>query len=148
MLPLNDHAKAPTGRFLLHVFRRGELIETYEDDNLIVDGSKLIHAKLLGGTVANNSVTQFAVGTNGTAPAGGNTTITDPYAKAVDSVTYPATNQVTFNFSLGTTEANGMAIFEFGLITAGGALYARKVRTAALAKDSDLSLTVAWTISF
>lgn len=147
-LPLTDHMSAPTGEFLLQVFRRSVLIETYEDKNLIVDNSKFIHAKLLGGTVANNSVTTVSFGTNGTAPAAGNTSITGAFSKAVDSVSYPAANKVTFNITLASGEANGMAIIEFGLFTAGALLYARKVRTAALNKESDLSLAIAWTINF
>lgn len=145
---LDDYSKAPSGLFVLNVFRRGELIERMEEKNLIVDGSKQVHAKLLGGDVTNRSVTQFSVGTSGTAPAAGNTTITSPYTKALDLVTYPATNQVQFSFSLGTGEANGKAILEFGLLTAGGVLYARKVRTLALNKESDISFAGTWTISF
>lgn len=147
-LSISDQARPPTGEFLLHVFRAGVLIETLQEKNLIVDNSKLIHAKLLGGDVANMSITQAAFGTNGTAPSGGNTAITGAFNKTIDSHTYPATNQVTFNFSLGASEGNGMAIAEFGLITAGGMLYARKVRTSPLAKESDISLAVAWTINF
>lgn len=142
------YSKAPSGLFLLEVFRRGELIERVEDHNLIVDNSKQTHARLLGGDVANRSVTQFAVGTSGTAPAGGNTAITNAYTKAVDGVTYPATNKVRFAFSLDTTEANGKAILEFGLLTAASVLYARKVRASALAKESDIAFVGAWTITF
>lgn len=145
---MNDALPGPTGHFLMQVFRAGELIETFSEKNLIVDGSKTIHAKLLGGTVANNSITQVAFGTNGTTPAGGNTAITSPFTKAIDSVTYPAANQVAFNFSLASSEANGKALLEFGLLTAAGALYARKIRATALNKDTDISLTVTWTITF
>lgn len=147
-MQLNDKADAPSGHFVLDIFRGGKLIEHFEEKNLIVDGSKQIHARLLGGDVTNRSVTQFAVGTNGTAPAGGNTTITGAFAKAVDNVTYPLVNQVQFAFSLAAGEANGMAILEFGLLTAAGALYARKVRAAALNKDADISLSGTWTITF
>lgn len=145
---LDDFSQAPSGLFTLRVYRRGSLVELFEEANLIVDNSKQIHAKLLGGSVANQSVTQISFGTSGTAPAGGNTTITDPYTKALDTVTYPATNQVSFNFSLSTSEANGKAIMEFGLLTAGSSLYARKVRSAALNKDTDISVAGSWVITF
>lgn len=144
-----DHySQAPSGLFLLHVYRRGELIERFEERNLIVDNAKQVHARLLGGDVANRSVTQFGVGTSGTAPAAGNTALTNSYVKALDAVTYPAANQVAFAFSLGSGEANGKAILEFGLLTAGSVLYARKTRTAALNKESDISFSGTWTISF
>lgn len=140
--------RKPRGDFVLNVYRRGVLVETIRERNLIVDNSKLIHSRLLGGDVANRSVTQFGVGVSGAAPAGGNTALTTAYVKAVDNVTYPASNQVQFAFSLGSAEANGKAILEFGLLTAGGMLYARKVRAAALNKDADLSFTGTWTITF
>ena len=148
MKMIDIHGAVPQGRFILNVFRRGELIEVFDEKNLIVTNSKQIHAKLLGGSVANQSVTQIGFGTNGTAPAAGNTGLTGTYLKAVDAVSYPATNQVQFNFSLSSSENNGMSILEFGLFTAGGALYARKVRSAPLNKDSDLSLSGSWIISF
>lgn len=154
-MKLHDHLPAgPTGYLVLDAYRGGELVERielvehFEGENLIVDGSKQTHARLLGGDVTNRSVTQIGFGTNGTAPVGGNTALTSAYMKAIDAVSYPATNQVQFAFSLGSGEANGKAIMEFGLFTAAGVLYARKVRTAALNKDSDLSFTGTWTITF
>lgn len=147
-MQLSDYSKAPSGLFVLDIFRNGKLIEHFEEKNLIVDNSKQMHAKMLGGSVANQSVTQFGVGTNGTAPVGGNTALTGAFLKAIDGVTYPATNQVQFAFSLSTTEANGMALLEFGLFTPTNVLYARKVRTAALNKDVDLTINGSWTISF
>jgi hypothetical protein len=147
-LSLLDKFEAPSGHFRLEVRRSGVLIDVFEENNLIVDGSKQTHARLIGGDVASRSVTQISFGTSLTAPVVGNTTITAPFTKAIDSVTYPATNQVRFSFSLGTAESNGKAIGEFGLLTAGGVLYARKTRTAALNKESDITLSGTWTITF
>lgn len=145
---LNDYCQGPTGLFTLRVYQRGRLIEEIEEHNLVVDLSKQTQAHLIGGDVANRSITQFAVGTNGAAPVGGNTAITGAFTKALDGVTYPATNQVRFAFSLATTEANGVAILEFGLLTAGGVLFARKVRSVALNKANDISFAGGWTISY
>lgn len=148
MLISDHHQGPPQGLLHLDIFRRGKLIEIYEDPNLIVDNYKLIHARLLGGDVTDRSVTQIGFGINGTAPAAGNTSLTDPFLKAVDAVVYPQTNQVRFDFSLGTAEANGKAILEFGLLNAAGTLYARKVRSAALNKESDITLSGSWLITF
>ncbi|WP_456741904.1 hypothetical protein [Bradyrhizobium sp. USDA 4469] len=133
---------------MLRVYRGGELIEVFEEKNLIVVGSQPTHAKLLGGDVANQSVTRIGFGTNGTAPVFSNSSLTGAYTKAVDAVSYPATNQVQFAFSLGTAEANGMAISEFGLLTAAGALYARKTRSTPLNKDDDITFSGTWTVFF
>lgn len=142
--------KGPTGIFVLDIYRAGKLIEHFEEKNLIVIGSQQIHAKLLGGAVAGQSVTQFAVGTNATPPVFGNTTLTGQYANALVSTTYPALNQVQFAFAMGSADAaaDGMAISEFGLLTTSGMLYARKTRTAPLNFASDISFSGTWTISF
>lgn len=144
----DEFKEGPTGLFHLEIFRRGELIEVFEEKNLIVVGSKITHARLLGGDVANRSIGKIGFGSSGTAPANGNTVLTNPFVKAIASVAYPADNQAQFNFSLGVNEANGLQIMEFGLITVGNLLYARKVRSAALPKDTDISLAGSWTISF
>ena len=138
----------PTGFFSIDVFVDGKLVEHFEENNLIVDNSKQIHAKLLGGAFTNQNIAQIGFGTNGTAPAAGNAALTSAYLKAIDTVSYPAANQVQFNFSLASSENNGMAILEFGLFTAGGTLYARRVRSAALNKDTDVSINGSWIISF
>lgn len=145
---LIDYFKRPKGHFVLRVYRDGELIEVFEEKNLIVVGSQATHAHLLGGDVASRSVTQIGFGTNAASPVFGNTALTGAYVKNVDTVSYPASNQVQFAFSLGTAEANGLAISEFGLLTAGNTLYSRKTRTAPLNKLGDLSFSGTWTISF
>lgn len=146
---LDQFERAPSGFFILEVFKGGKLVEVFEEQNLIVDGSKQIHAKLLGGSVANQSLTQIGFGAGTSSPVSGNTGLSaGAFYKAFDSVTYPASNQVRFAFSLGTSEANGIAISEFGLLTPTNVLYARKTRNSPLNKDSDLTLSGTWTISF
>lgn len=146
---LDHYSRAPSGLFVLDVFQDGKLIERICESNLIVDGSKTLHAHLLGGDTANRSVTKFAVGTSGTAPVGTNTALTGSFSKALDSTPdYPLSNQVRFTFSLASGEANGKAIMEFGLLTPVDVLYARKVRAVALNKEADITVSGTWTISF
>jgi hypothetical protein len=149
---LDKLERSPSGLFVLRVYRKGELVEVMEEPNLIVVGSQSMHAHLLGGAVTNQSVTQIGFGTNAIAPAFSNTALTGAYTKAIDSVSYPASNQVQFNFSLGIAGADsgayGLAISEFGLLTPSTTLYARKTRSAPLNFNSDLSFTGSWTISF
>ena len=148
-LLLTDRQARPVlGFFRLRVLRAGRRIEDMAEPNLVVTGAATILALLLGGSVAGNSVTQIGFGTNLTAAAAGNTALTGAYDKAVDSVSWPVAGSVQFNFSLASAEANGMAIGEFGLLTPGGTLIARKVRSAALNKDTDISLSGSWTITF
>lgn len=151
-LSINEYAQAPSGLFILNVYRNGDLIERVEEKNLIVNNSKPIHANLLGGNFTNNNVTRIGFGTNGTAPTAGDTALTGAYVKALDSVTYPVSGSVQFNFSLYPATIDpgsvGLAILEFGLLTPTTVLYARKVRSAALNVNTDLSFSGSWTITF
>lgn len=145
---LRDSARPPTGHLSYKVFRHGELIEEVDDHNLIVIGSQVTHAHLLGGDTANRSVTQIGFGINGTPEAFSNNALTSAYVNNLQAPTYPASNQVSFGFALGTTEANGIAIMEFGLLTTGGVLYSRRTRAQALNKQSDITLSGTWIITF
>lgn len=149
MFKFNEQIRRPTGDFHLEVFRRGELIDVYDDHNLVVDASKQQLARLIGGDVTSRSITTIGFGTGNSAPAVGNTSLTAGYfSKALGAVTYPATNAVQFAFSLGTSEGNGLSIVEFGLFCANGTLFARKTRGGIIVKDTDLSLTGSWRINF
>lgn len=144
-----DNLCRPEGIFRLDIFRNGELIEQYEDNNLVVDVSKQQLAHLVGGDVTSRSITKIGFGTGGTAPVVGNTGLTAGfYSKALGAVSYPATNAVQFAFSLGTTEANGLAIIEFGLFCANDVLFARKTRSGSILKDTDLTLSGSWRLNF
>lgn len=145
---ISDSSKVARGIFTLDIFRRGELLEHYEDDNLIVDQGRTNITRLLGGDGAGLQIAQIGFGTNGAVALPGNTALTGAYIKAIDAHAYPTATSVLFNFSLGTTEANGMAIYEFGLFTMSGLLHARKVRGGPLAKASDLSLSGTWQLLY
>lgn len=135
------------GEFVLRVYRKGELVEEYVDKNMIMNVAKDAMARLIGGSGAGKTITKIGFGVSGIAPVPTNTALTGSYVKAVTGVTYPATGQVSFSWTLSTGEANGMAIAELGLICSDNTLFARKVR-GVINKDSDLSLDGTWTIIF
>jgi hypothetical protein len=138
------------GELCLKVYRRGRLVEVWRDENLVVDAGRNVMAKLVGGQTGLG-VNRVVFGTNGTDPAPGDTaaTIQSPFTKAISGVSYPAAAQVRFDFVLLESEANGMAIREFGLLCADGTLFARRTRGGrVIEKDSDLSLEGQWTIYF
>lgn len=148
-MQISDDVLKASGRFVLEVRATdGRLIERWDENNLVVIGARQTLARLLGGDVADRSVTRIGFGTSTAAAVVGNTSLTSPYTKLLDGVSYPASDQVRFNFSLGASENNGVAIGEFGLLTAGGVLFARKNRASALNKESDLSFSGSWTITF
>lgn len=135
------------GEFRLRVYRKGVLIEEYVDHNMIMNVAKDAMAKLIGGSGTGKTITKIGFGTSSTAPTPDNTALANSYSKNVAGVSYPTTGQVAFSWSLGTSEANGKAIAELGLICSDGTLFARKVR-GVINKDADLSLDGTWTIIF
>ena len=144
---LSDTA-ALRGHFRLDIRRAdGTLVQTIDEANLIVNGAKDQLARLVGGNGASRHITHIGFGTGTAAASPNNTTLTGAFWKPVTGVSYPATGQVAFAWSLSTAEANGMAITEFGLRCADGTLFARKVRHP-IHKSDDLALTGTWTIIF
>jgi hypothetical protein len=136
------------GAFRIRAWKNGILAEESGDRNMIVDGARFEMARLAAGDAEDRHIVAIALGTNGTPPAPGDTEITEPFTKAVESVEYPAPGQVRFNWLVAANEANGMAVMEFGLICADGTLFARYVRQTPLNKDSDFLLEGDWTIEF
>lgn len=136
------------GSFMIRIYTNGVLTEEYRDDNLIVDMAKVALTRLVAGEVTGRSVNRIAVGTRSATPIASDVAITSPFVKNIDSHSYPATGQVTFHWSLASTEANGKAISEFGLLCADGALFARKTRTEPINKASDITIDGQWTLIF
>lgn len=125
----------------------GNVLETYVDPNLVVNGGREAVMKLLGAATAGKQLTKLQVGTNGTAPVSADNAITGAFTKTLGAVSYPTISSVRFAWTLGSSEANGIAIREFGLTCQDGTLFARKVREV-INKNSDIILNGNWTISF
>jgi len=138
---------AMRGEFVLRVYRKGELVEEYIDHNMIMNVAKDAMARLIGGSGTGKTITKIGFGTNATSPTPDDTALSGSYVKNVTVVTYPDTGRVSFGWSLGTSEANGKAIAELGLICSDNTLFARKTR-GVINKDADLSLEGTWTIIF
>lgn len=135
------------GIFQLRVIRSGQVIEEYLDENLIVNVAKDALARLIGGDGAGKTITKIGFGTSGAGPFPADTALTAAFVKTLSGHSYPVTGQVKFDWSLGTTEGNGLAIKEFGLICSDNTLFARKTR-GSIEKADDISLEGSWTIIF
>ena len=136
------------GIFKMTVRKNGKVIEEYEDHNLIVNGARNQAARMFAGDVTGRSIKSIAFGTSGTAPVVTDTAITGAYTKDVEGFSYPDMGQIQTNWELGTNENNGMALMEFGLLSADGTLLCRKVRENPIYKESDISIEGHWTWIF
>ncbi|MDR2150141.1 MAG: hypothetical protein LBO67_04870 [Spirochaetaceae bacterium] len=125
-----------------------ELIGAFKDENLIVNGARNQMARLIVGDFTNRNITKISFGTNGSTPTVEDTVITNAFTKAVVGFTYPAMGQVTISWNLLTSENNGQAIMEFGLVCADNTLFSRRVRANPIYKESDISIEGQWTIIY
>jgi hypothetical protein len=132
-----------------HVNGEKQIVEDYEDHNLIVNRAREQMAHLIAeGNTANREISKIAFGTNGIEANLVDTTIAGAYIKTVDGYTFPTQTKVQFSWSLGVGEANGKAILEFGLICSDNSLFARRTRNTPINKESDLSIEGTWTVIF
>ena len=138
------------GEFEFRVWRRGRLLLCEREPNLIVTGAAQVLSQLLAGVAGAYAVTQIGFGISGTPADPADNALTGAYVKAIGGYTFPSPGRVRFNWTLGSTEGNGLQIREFGLLTAGNALVARKVRQdgAHIEKAVDLALAGSWTVIF
>ena len=142
-----DDTQQLHGDFELHIRRHGEIVAEHIERNTIMTSAKNALARLVAGDGDGRTVTQIGFGTSGDGPSPDDTALTAAFIKPVTRHSYPAAGQVRFDWKLETTEANGKGIREFGLITAGGVLFARKTR-AVIEKADDISFEGSWTIIF
>jgi hypothetical protein len=132
-----------------HVNGKKELVETFEDHNIIVNKAREQMTHLVAGdSVTNRKISKIAFGTSGIEANLLNESITGAYTKNLDGYIFPVQTQVQFSWSLSIGEANGKAIREFGLICADDSLFARRTRNTPINKESDISLEGTWTIIF
>lgn len=136
------------GKFYLRVYRKGCLVEEWQDHNLVVNAAREQMTRLIASATEDKFINRIAFGTNGSEPDVSDTLITNQFVKPISAYSFPKTGEVRFDWLLKETENNGMAISEMGLLTADGKLFARKVRQNPLNKASDISLEGHWIISF
>ncbi len=126
--------------------KSGNILEHYEDNNLVVTLGKANTAQLLAGAATGKKINKIAVGIGTTPPDVADTALTTPFIKNIDGYSFPNANEVLFSWTIETTEANGLSITEFGLMNDSGILFARKIRSAII-KSSSIKLVGTWKIT-
>ena len=135
------------GSIEINVYKHGKLIDTIKKDNLVVTNGLQMLAKLLGGTILNNVPQMVAFGTGLTTPILSDNTLTGLITKTLGTPIYPNPNQISFPFSVLTTDPN-MTVTEMGLLTANSTLFNRILLANPIIKDTSISFTGNWTITF
>lgn len=140
-----DKLRRMTGKLYLKGYNfNGEEIFRSKEKNLIVASGYTAAAEALAG-VAGAKIVNVAIGTNGKEPTPEDTNIKNAIIIPLQSVTYLTPATVRFNFTIGYDAANGVNIREFGLMTADGRLFSRRVREV-LEKSQYLTISGMWEI--
>jgi hypothetical protein len=134
------------GIFRLSIYKKGSLIETVVDRNQIVSAGLSLAANIIAG--AMTPISKIGVGTSSIAATTSDIGLANPQYKNVSSSTFPSPGSVDFTWGIAEADFVGMNINEFGLLTSGNTLFARKVRTQTIVKTADISLSGVWTILF
>ena len=139
------------GELQFEVYEHGELVREFVDHNLIVDNGRELVTKLLAEAGAPRAIGQISFGNNNMPESVYDTEIIDGYVKPIKSFEYPALGQVLFNFELEPEENNGefgtgVEICEFGLLTVGGTLFARRVIDEPIQKKDYTRIIGRWRI--
>lgn len=134
------------GAVHLKVYKGGVLIEDVTQDNLIVNVGRQSLARLLGEADSDKRVSNIGFGTASTPVAGTQTSLENPFLKALDGVSYAGTT-ASFQFTLAESENNGVTIREFGLFSNDNTIFSRIIRNP-IAKTSDIRLEGVWSITF
>jgi hypothetical protein len=143
---MNDHVML-RGHFKVNICRRG-IVTQYEDPNMIVELGKDAILKLIAGDGADRHLTHIAIGTHGDGPDPEDEALTNQWSKSLASYSYSSPQEgkrVDFHWSISAGESNGIIIREFGLLSADGTLFARKVH-AGIPKDNETTLQGTWSI--
>lgn len=121
-----------TGHLHYTATRNGNVVEIFNDHNLVVDAGRELMALIMAGK-QTTSITKIGVGTGITPEMVKDTGLTDCVyipltARSTDGKT------ARFDFAIGTDQANGLNIHEFGLFAENGIMFSRRVRD----KEKDL----------
>jgi hypothetical protein len=155
-LAVLDRAPALRGRWRLEVYEgdierdaggrvANRLVEVHEGENLVVDVGKQMVLDRLFGLSAVGAVSRIGVGTSGTAPAPGNTTLTGGVFVAFDSTPTRSGLVVTAVATFGTGTAN-IVWAEIGMDN-GTTLLNRLAPIGPITKTSALAIVATLTLT-
>lgn len=141
--------KAPSCRGDLHVMiiKNGKLVKRIDEHNLVVDGARVRLAELVAGIKPGQHITQIGLGSGHTPADKSDTKLTDQQLFPVKSATVSGWD-ARFDFLIDETQANGLAIQEFGLFCKDGVMFSHRVRGGVVQKENDIQLKGYWILHF
>ena len=135
------------GEVYIEIRRRGKLVGTWHDQNMVMLQGKANIAKLFAGETGFHA-THVGFGTNPEAASPDNADLENKVVKEISEKEYHTPTAVRCHFELEEDDAVGMNIREFGLFCADGTLFSRRTRPEGLQKTDQESIRGYWQIRF
>lgn len=139
------------GHVLVELFDRdGNLKETREVENLVVDSGKAHIADQLSSAPNQAAMGWMAVGTGSTAPAAGNTLLGAEIDRNALTSRTDASNVVTYVGDWAAGDATNAAIAEagiFNVVTANTVTMLARATFTAINKGASDTLKITWTVT-
>ena len=148
----HDHLNNISGSINLNIYKNGELIDIYNDHNLVVNGGRKRLAQLAAG-LSTDYITMIGVGSGETQENEFDASLTDQQLFEIQGFDdTPAVTldglDVIFAFHIKQSEANGLMIHELGLFCSDGVMFSHRVRRGGIFKEEDIELKGTWTLHF
>ena len=146
MLSYRDTVKPCKGEFHIDVVKGGKVVEEISDHNLVVDVARQRLAELSAGT-STAYITQIGCGSGSAPEAAEDTELVEQQLFPLTGVTVEE-RDAKFSFTIDNSQANGLAIREFGLFCSDGLMFTHRVRDGVIEKKSDIQLKGCWILHF
>ena len=153
------------GQLFFIARRNGQIVEEYRENNMIMTQGRVSVARLFAG-LEGGAGKFIGVGSGDAEPNPEQTGLSNQYLVQANKISFvnpqvdneimswvesaTPTPNVRFDFVIGQGDANGLGIREFGLFSADGTMFARRVRSGGkpIEKDTDLTIEGYWIIRF
>ena len=152
-IAFEDTPKVCRGEFCIEVRRNGQIVDEYSDHNLVVNVGRERLANLAAG-LSDKYITQIGVGTGTNIEDEDDTELEEQALFPLSNVSVDG-RDAKFEFIIGESDANGMAITEFGLFCADDTMFSHRVRRnedtgkiGVIDKMDDLELRGYWILHF
>ena len=148
-----DDVPKVRGDIHLEIYRKGQLVETVDDHNLVVDAGRRRLAELITGQ-SNSIINQVGFGSSSNDETGNDTELQDQLLFPLRPIEFGGvTSKVEglnaiFYFTLEEYEAVGLSIRELGLFCDDDCMFSHRVRRGEIFKDSDIAIKGTWTLRF
>jgi len=147
LIKFQDHVDPCKGDFHIDVYKKGKMLQTIDDHNLVVDFGRIRLAELAAGTKPGQHIAQIGVGSGADVEDVSDIQLKDQQLFPLAGATVSG-RDVRFDFMIDTNQANGLKIHEFALFCVDNTMFSHRVRPGVIEKADDIQLKGYWILHF